>query len=118
MLSVVAAAVLAIGASDVALRWIHLRPTEWLVAEEEPRRQLDQQLGWVLAPARAGRSVVGGRPIEYAIGLGRKAGAKSVMLFHHDPDRTDDDLDQIVASLNGTKPKVSAAAEGSVIELP
>lgn len=66
-------------------------------------------------PARAD---FGHSAIEYAIGLGRKAGAKSVMLFHHDPDRTDDDLDQIVASLNGTKPKVSAAAEGSVIELP
>lgn len=66
-------------------------------------------------PARAD---FGHSAIEYAIGLGRKAGAKSVMLFHHDPDRTDDDLDKIVASLNGTKPKVSAAAEGSVIELP
>ena len=66
-------------------------------------------------PARAD---FGHSAIEYAIGLGRKAGAKSVMLFHHDPDRTDDDLDQIVASLNGTKPTVSAAAEGMVIELP
>lgn len=66
-------------------------------------------------PARAD---FGHSAIEYAIGLGRKAGAKSVMLFHHDPDRTDDDLDHIVASLNGTKPKVTAAAEGSVIELP
>jgi phosphoribosyl 1,2-cyclic phosphodiesterase len=66
-------------------------------------------------PARAD---FGHSAIEYAIGLGRKAGAKSVMLFHHDPDRTDDDLDRIVASLNGTKPKVSAAAEGTVIELP
>ena len=56
--------------------------------------------------------------MEYAIGLGRKAGAKAVMLYHHDPDRTDDDLDRIVTSLNGTKPRVYAAAEGSVIELP
>ena len=66
-------------------------------------------------PARAD---FGHSAIEYAIGLGRKAGSKSVMLYHHDPDRTDDDLDNIVASLNGTKPKVVAAAEGSVIELP
>jgi ribonuclease BN (tRNA processing enzyme) len=66
-------------------------------------------------PARAD---FGHSAIEYAIGLGRKAGAKSVMLYHHDPDRTDDALDQIVASLNGTKPKVIAAAEGSVLELP
>jgi len=66
-------------------------------------------------PARAD---FGHSSIDYAIGLGRKAGAKSVMLYHHDPDRTDDALDQIVASLNGTKPKVIAAAEGSVLELP
>jgi len=66
-------------------------------------------------PARAD---FGHSAIDYAIELGRKAGARSVMLYHHDPDRTDDALDQIVASLNGTKPKVIAAAEGSVIELP
>src|SRR5262245_26908101 len=66
-LQVVVAAVLAIVASDVALRWIHLRPTEWLVADEEPRRQDDPQLGWVLAPARTGRASVGGRTIEYAV---------------------------------------------------
>ena len=66
-------------------------------------------------PARAD---FGHSAIDYAIELGRKAGAKSVMLYHHDPDRTDEALDQIVASLNGTKPKVIAAAEGSVLELP
>jgi hypothetical protein len=64
---VVVAAALAIGAGELALRWVHLRPTEWLVAEEEPRRQPDWQLGWVLAPARVGSAVVGGRRIEYAI---------------------------------------------------
>jgi hypothetical protein len=37
------------------------------VAEEEPRRQVDPQFGWVLAPSRTGRSVVAGRTIEYAI---------------------------------------------------
>ena len=66
-LQIVVAAALAIIASDFTLRWVHLRPTEWLVADEEPRRQPDPQLGWVLAPARTGRSVIGGRTIEYAI---------------------------------------------------
>jgi len=64
---VIVAAVLAIGASEAALRWIHLRPTEWLVADEEPRRQPDARLGWVLAPERVGRSRIGGRTIDYAI---------------------------------------------------
>lgn len=67
VLHIAVAFVLAIFASELALRWIHLRPTEWLVAEEEPRRQMDSRLGWVLAASRTGRSVVAGRTIEYAI---------------------------------------------------
>jgi len=66
-LRIVAAGALAIVASELALRSIHLRPTEWLLADEEPRRLPDSQLGWVLAPARAGRSRVNGRVVEYAI---------------------------------------------------
>jgi hypothetical protein len=66
-LRVAVAAVLAIVAGEVTLRRVQPRPTEWLVADEEPRRQVDSQLGWVLASARAGRSRIGGRTIEYAI---------------------------------------------------
>jgi hypothetical protein len=65
--SVVVAAVLAIASSEAALRWIHLQPTGWLLREEEPRRQDDSYLGWVLAPARTGRAMVAGRALEYAI---------------------------------------------------
>jgi len=64
---VVVAAVLAIAASELALRWIQLQPTGWLLREEEPLRQDDPQLGWVLAPARTGRTTVGRRALEYAI---------------------------------------------------
>jgi hypothetical protein len=63
---VVLAAVLALGASEAVLRGVHLRPTEWLLPDEEPRRQADTRLGWVV-PARTGHSVVAGRAIEYAI---------------------------------------------------
>jgi hypothetical protein len=66
-LQVVLAAALAIASSELALRWIHPQPTEWLVREEEPRRQDDPQLGWVLAPGRTGRSPVAGRTLEYAV---------------------------------------------------
>jgi ribonuclease BN (tRNA processing enzyme) len=67
-------------------------------------------------PARAD---FGHAAIDYAVHLGRKAGARGVLLFHHDPDRTDDDLDRIVASYKDeTAPVVTAAAEGSIIELP
>jgi len=68
MLSVqiVAAAALALGASELALRAVHLRPGEWLMPDEEPRRQPDQWLGWTFVPARTGRANVGGRAIEYS----------------------------------------------------
>jgi hypothetical protein len=66
-LQVIAAAVLAVVAGEFVLRTIDVRPTEWLRAEEEPRRQQDAELGWVLAPARTGHSSVGGRQIDYAI---------------------------------------------------
>ena len=64
---VVFAAVLALGAGEVTLRSIQLRPTGWLVPDEEPMRQPDPRLGWVLAPSRTGRAAVGGRLIDYAI---------------------------------------------------
>src|SRR4051812_29396393 len=43
---IVMAAVLALAASELVLRSTHLRPAEWLMPEEEPRRQADQRLGW------------------------------------------------------------------------
>jgi len=64
---VMVAAALALGAGEVTLRSIRLRPTGWLVPEEEPKRQPDARLGWVLAPSRTGRATVGGRSIDYAI---------------------------------------------------
>jgi hypothetical protein len=69
-LRVMAAAILAIAAAEVALRSFQLRPTEWLVATEEPRRQVDPVLGWILAPSHTGRSRVGGREVEYATDAG------------------------------------------------
>jgi hypothetical protein len=67
VLGVLIAAVLGVVASEVVLRAVRLRSTEWLVPEEEPRRQEDARLGWALAPDRVGRAVVGGRTLDYAI---------------------------------------------------
>src|SRR5438552_2958803 len=64
VLSTIIAAVLALGASEVVLRRVHLRPTEWLISDEEPLRQPDSRLGWVLVPSRTGRTTVGGRTID------------------------------------------------------
>jgi len=65
-LQVFLAALLAVGAGEFAVRWMDLRPTGWLQPEEEPRRQPDPQLGWVLVPGRLGHASVSGRSIDYA----------------------------------------------------
>jgi hypothetical protein len=61
------AVVLAIGASELMLSRMHLRPGEWLSAADEPRRQLDARLGWTWVPERTGHKNIGGRVIDYAI---------------------------------------------------
>lgn len=63
----VLAGVLALGAGELTLRYLHFGPTEWLSSEEEPRRRPDPRLGWVLVPSRTGHSIIGGRSIDYAI---------------------------------------------------
>jgi hypothetical protein len=67
ILPVATATVLALGASELVLRRGHVRPTEWLVPDEEPRRQSDPQLGWTFVPARTGHGTIGGRAIEYTL---------------------------------------------------
>jgi hypothetical protein len=66
-LNIVIALVLALSASELALRHIHLGPAEWLLPDEEPRRQPDARLGWVWMPARTGHKTIGGRVIDYTI---------------------------------------------------
>jgi len=65
-------------------------------------------------PSRAGW---GHSAADYPVRLAELAGARSVLLFHHDPTRTDDDLDAIVARFAGASVPVTAAVEGSVLEL-
>ena len=65
-------------------------------------------------PARA---LFGHSAADYAVRLGELAGARSVLLFHHDPARTDDEVDAILESFAGAPISVRAAAEGQVYEL-
>ncbi len=59
--------------------------------------------------------------IEYAVTIGRAAGADQLALTHHDPSRTDEQLDVIVAAIQAKigagKPQVFAAYEGLEINL-
>lgn len=65
-------------------------------------------------PARASW---GHSAADYPVRLAELAGAKAVLLFHHDPTRTDDELDAIVKGFAGAPLPVSAAAEGTTMHL-
>ena len=66
-LHLVIATVLALGASNLMLRTVHLGPAEWLSPQDEPRRQADPRLGWTCVPERIGHKNTSGRVIDYAI---------------------------------------------------
>jgi len=52
---------------------------------------------------------------EEAVRLADAAGVRQLVLFHHDPTRTDDQLDAIVSSAVAARPGTIAAAEGLVV---
>lgn len=55
---------------------------------------------------------------EYAVALARAAGVRNLILFHHAPTASDEDLDQLAKKWDGhTDPKVTLAREGVVIDL-
>jgi phosphoribosyl 1,2-cyclic phosphodiesterase len=63
------------------------------------------------------RSHFGHSTIDYAIELGERAGVGKVVLFHHDPSRTDDQVDAVVAVNQHHSVRVIAAAEGLSLDL-
>jgi phosphoribosyl 1,2-cyclic phosphodiesterase len=65
----------------------------------------------------AHRRSFGHSAVEYAVGLAEKAGAGQLVLFHHDPSRTDDQIDVLVAEWQGRRLGVVAAAEGMSLHL-
>ena len=65
----------------------------------------------------ADRAFLGHSAVEYAVGLAEAAGARALALFHHDPARTDDEIDALVMAHAGGTLEVLGAAEGLTIEL-
>jgi phosphoribosyl 1,2-cyclic phosphodiesterase len=61
----------------------------------------------------ASQAAFGHAAADYAVGLARHAGARSVALFHHRPDRGDDALDGLARRFAGASPEVGVAVEGS-----
>ena len=59
-----------------------------------------------------GRATWGHSAASYAVGLGEMAGVGRVLLHHHDPPRTDDAIDAIVARYASAKVPVAACSGG------
>ncbi len=45
------------------------------------------------------------------------ASAKQLVLFHHDPSRTDEEMDKIVSEASKRRPGTIAALEGETLTL-
>jgi ribonuclease BN (tRNA processing enzyme) len=56
--------------------------------------------------------------MDYAVELGRRAGADGVLFFHHDPSRVDDELDACHKQFECAPVPVAIAREGDVLDLP
>ena len=55
---------------------------------------------------------------EFALEVARASGAQHLVMFHHDPDRTDRQLDDLVeAHRDSAEPRVTVAREGASIAL-
>ena len=61
---------------------------------------------------------LGHSAVEYATGLAKAAQARALVLFHHAPDRTDDELDVILKAQCDARLPVTAAVEGTYLALP
>lgn len=73
-----------------------------------------------LAAQFPGVGYLGHASVEYDVALAREAGVRTLVLFHHDPWRTDDEVDAIAvraSELAGPDLEVRAAFEGLVIDL-
>jgi phosphoribosyl 1,2-cyclic phosphodiesterase len=64
-----------------------------------------------------GVAYLGHASVEYAMGLARAAGARRLALFHHSPERTDDEIDRIVTERRQPDVAMFAAAEGELMQL-
>jgi phosphoribosyl 1,2-cyclic phosphodiesterase len=74
----------------------------------------DAQLVAEELPAQAS---FGHAAAEYAVGLGVRAEVGHVVLFHHSPDRSDEELDAIARRFEFSTPVVTVANEQLVIDL-
>ena len=89
---------------------------------EKPEREAEFLAPMPGAEEYEAKRHFGHSSIEYAVHVGKEAGTKNLVLFHHCPTHSDDDLDRILqhaqdisARIDG--PNVIAAHEGMQIRL-
>jgi phosphoribosyl 1,2-cyclic phosphodiesterase len=61
---------------------------------------------------------LGHSAIEYVVGLAQHAQVERVALYHHDPWRTDDEIDELAAKQASAPLLVFAAYDGLIVDLP
>jgi phosphoribosyl 1,2-cyclic phosphodiesterase len=61
---------------------------------------------------------LGHSAVEYPVELARRARARQFALFHHDPWRNDDQIDEMVAQQAQKPVRVFAAYDGMIVDLP
>ena len=66
----------------------------------------------------AARESFGHSAVPYAIGLAERTGARRLLLFHHAPQRSDEEIDALVSEARTANVEMAAAEEGALIELP
>ena len=71
----------------------------------------------LLAEELGSQDAFGHAAAEYAVRLARRAGARQVVLSHHQPDRTDDALDQLACRFAASTVPVAVATEGLVLDV-
>ena len=65
----------------------------------------------------AARADFGHAAAGYPVSLAESAGVPHVLLFHHDPPRTDPEIDELVKRYAGRSVEVEGARQGRVIDL-
>lgn len=93
-------------------------PDYWLDAATDEPATLVDKVGLLLhdsqhtASEMEEKAFLGHSSIEYAVDLAKRHDVERLVLFHHDPRRTDDEIDLIVEEAASTDVDVSAAAAG------
>jgi phosphoribosyl 1,2-cyclic phosphodiesterase len=71
---------------------------------------------WLTGAELGSEAAMGHSCGEYAAALARRAGARAVLLFHHHPERTDEQVDAVAATFPA-EPPVSPARQGETLLL-